>query len=81
MMVEFKGMRGERVFVNPNKVLWAYSDPAKIGSVSLVLQIIPVATPAGRLETSLFTLDVQTSLDKAMMLLDGEQIIDLSTAN
>lgn len=81
MMVEFESMRGERVVINRNKVLWAFSDPAKIGTVSLVLQIIPVASPAGRLEMTLFTLDVKASLATAAMLLDGEQIIDLSHAN
>jgi hypothetical protein len=80
-MVEFRGMSGERVFVNPRNVMWMYQDPQKIGSTSLVLQIIPVAGPGGRLTTTLFTLDVQTSIDKAAMLLDGENIIDLSHPN
>lgn len=77
MFVEFKGATdGLPHIVNPDHVLYAFADPRDLGSVKLVLQIIPVAAHS-RLNISTFTLDVRGTLSEVQCALNGQPILDL----
>lgn len=76
MFVEFKGTNGMPHVVNTDHVLYAYADPQALGTVKLVMQIIPVATHT-RLNITTFTLDVQGTLSEVQCALSGQPILDL----
>lgn len=74
--IEFKGSNGMPHVINADHVLYAFVDPQTLGSVKLVLQIIPVAAHS-RLNISTFTLDVRGTLSEVQCALNGQPIFDL----
>lgn len=77
MFVEFDTPIGVNHVVNADHVLYAYVDPGQLGIVKLVMQVIPVVTPMGKMTISTFSIEVKGTLTEVQCALKGQPILDL----